>query len=194
MDKGISASSRSHPLTNMQTDLSAACFSDNQREVLGEFASSAIGTHATQDEKSDGLENAGRVPCPSLLQIRQEFSHCFIRQGFKEEPAARLASGVDPTVLFVGSNISTLKKYILDRIPCEGVVVVQPSLRFRELKMLFNSSYKPLYGAYFDEMGAITPHTNPERLTDLLLEYLTGSLGLTQGDLVARVSRGIRIC
>jgi hypothetical protein len=113
---------------------------------------------------------------------------CFVSQGYREQPAAKLSSGVDPTVIFVGSNINGLKSYILNGIPSEGVVIDQPSMRFRELHNLFDPTYKPVYGTFFNEMGAIVSPSESMPLAKLFHRYLTSDLGMTEDDIVVRVS------
>jgi hypothetical protein len=124
----------------------------------------------------------------SLTQIRQSFVKCFSDNGFCIEPAAKISSGIDPSVIFIGSNISSLKKFLFDGIPPEGVVIDQPSMRFRELPRLFDTHYTPNYGAFFNEIGVIARYENPERLALQLREYLLGFLGLSEQSIVIRVS------
>lgn len=130
------------------------------------------------------------IPTPhiDLSDIRQRFMECFVSQGYREQPAAKLSSGVDPTVIFVGSNINGLKSYILNGIPSEGVVIDQPSMRFRELHNLFDPTYKPVYGTFFNEMGAIVSPSESMPLAKLFHRYLTSDLGMTEDDIVVRVS------
>lgn len=124
----------------------------------------------------------------SLIQIRQDFLECFKGHGYVEQPAAKVSSGIDPTVIFVGSNISGLKRYILGNIPDHGMVIDQPSMRFRELGRLFDPNYRPVYGSYFNELGAIVPYKQPDSLVEQMREYLTDYLGLHDNDLLARTN------
>ena len=163
------------------------------RELTAQQTSSA--TPVNSGDKVVDLSDSyfgPRPPVPTphidLAGIRQRFIECFVSRGYREQPAAKLSSGVDPTVIFVGSNINGLKSYILNWIPSEGVVIDQPSMRFRELHNLFDPAYKPNYGTFFNEIGAITIPSESMLLAKLLHRYLTSNLGMAEEDMVVRVS------
>lgn len=124
----------------------------------------------------------------SLSQLRKEFVNLFSGQGFTVQKAVDVSSGGDSTVLFIGSNISALKGIVLGDVPPEGVVIDQPSMRFRELKKLFDPKYRSNYGSFFNELGAFTRHSESKRLVGLLNEYLRSTLGINESDLIIRVS------
>jgi hypothetical protein len=124
----------------------------------------------------------------SLTQIRRSFIDYFVGHGYREEPPAKLSSGIDPTVIFVGSNINGLKKYILSEIPADGVVIDQQAMRFRELPRLFDPTYRPVYGTFFNEIGAIVRPTASKELTQQLHEFLSRTLSFSDRDIVARAS------
>lgn len=41
--------------------------------------------------------------------VEEKFKACFNEKGYVEEPAVNVTSKIDPTVDFIGSNISPLK-------------------------------------------------------------------------------------
>lgn len=44
--------------------------------------------------------------------VEEKFKACFNEKGYVEEPAVNVTSKIDPTVDFIGSNISPLKKIL----------------------------------------------------------------------------------
>ena len=123
-----------------------------------------------------------------LHQIREQFVNYFCNHGYIQEPSVKISSNTDPTTIFIGSGISTLKKYILSEIPTAGVIVDQPSMRFRELKKLFDPSYNSHYGAFFNSMNLITPSQDVGALCEQLYNYFTENISIPEQNLLARVS------
>jgi hypothetical protein len=123
-----------------------------------------------------------------LQAIRAQFMTCFGNYGFIEVPSVKISSKADPSTTYIGSGISTLKKYILSQIPSSGIMVDQPSMRFRELKKLFDPMYLSQYGAFFNNMGLITPSQDIDTLCEQLHSYFTDYLEIPEESLVARVS------
>lgn len=124
----------------------------------------------------------------SLTNIRTQFLQCFKDYGCIEEDASKISSGIDPTVIFVGSTTNSLKKYILNEIPVEGIVSDQPSMRFRETKYLFDKVYYPQYGAFFNELGVLTRHENSQGLCNQFHNYFTDYLNIDEKDLLVRIN------
>jgi len=122
-----------------------------------------------------------------LRRIREQFINCFGDYGYRNEPPVKISSNVDPSTTYIGSGISTLKKYILSEIPRQGVIVDQPSMRFRELKKLFDSSYRSHYGAFFNNISLLTPNHDIEALCEQLHVYFTQYLEVSEEDLMVRV-------
>ena len=45
--------------------------------------------------------------------VESKFSECFSKKGYFQENPVEITSQVDPTIDFIGSKISPLKKYII---------------------------------------------------------------------------------
>lgn len=123
-----------------------------------------------------------------LHDIRNEFLSHFSKQGYIQEPSVQISSNIDPSTFFIGSTISPLKKYVLSFIPSNGVVIDQPAMRFRELKKIFNPTYKPFYGTFFNAIGALTPSQDIETLCEQMYSFFTKNLEIPENNIVARVS------
>ena len=87
--------------------------------------------------------------------VETKFEDCFFDKGyFKEEPV-NITSQIDPTVDFIGSKISPLKKYIVtNNIPNKGVYLIQNSMKLNSLHYL-KTAIPQKFGCYYKCMGIL---------------------------------------
>lgn len=87
--------------------------------------------------------------------IEEKFMKCFQEKGYIKEEPVNITSGIDPTIDFIGSKISTLKKYLLeDNIGNPGRYIIQNSMKLKALKSLKDT--EPMkFGSYYKCMGIL---------------------------------------
>ena len=119
--------------------------------------------------------------------VESQWAKCFSDKGYIQEPSAKITSKVDDSVVFVGSGISTLKKYVAeDTIGKKGRFIIQPSLRTQVLKNLKNSD-PVMFGSYFKNMSVLT-EPNLEKVVFDTFDYLTNYLSIPLDDIRIRIS------
>ncbi len=117
------------------------------------------------------------------------FIDFFSEKGYKEIPSVTITSGIDPTVRFVGSHISPMKKYFLEnKIPKNGLVMSQQCVRTQNLQKIFNDSIVPAWGSYFKSLGVLVIPEKISELCDQSLDYLLNVINIPKENLVLRVN------
>lgn len=110
--------------------------------------------------------------------------HCYI-----EHPAAKITSGIDKTVILIGSAISVLKPYLLsDRIPDEGFVMSQPCIRTRNLAQYSDDTFCPNYGSMFYALGALAKPFQLKNLSQQIFSLFNDIWGVPYCDIRVRLS------
>lgn len=67
--------------------------------------------------------------------VEEKFYKCFLEKGYLHENPVKITSRVDSSVTFIGSAISPMKKYVLNKTVGEkGRFIIQNSIRTRALK------------------------------------------------------------
>ncbi len=121
--------------------------------------------------------------------IEGQFENCFLEKGYIQEPASKITSRVDPTVDFIGSKISPLKKYVLsDTIDESGHFSIQNSIKLKSLKNL-RTLIASKFGSYYKSMGLLTK-PDIERVVYDTFDYFTNPkyLGMPLEDIRIRIS------
>lgn len=121
--------------------------------------------------------------------IERKFKTCFRQKGYIEEPSVNVTSKIDPTVDFIGSNISPLKKYLdTEDYGDVGRYIVQECMKFKSFKYL-QTEIPQKFGCYYRGMGIIT---QPElkRVVKDTFDYLTDEryLNIPFEDLIVKIS------
>ena len=87
--------------------------------------------------------------------VEGKFKACFNEKGYIEEPAVNVTSKIDPTVDFIGSNISPLKKYLDNEEYGDiGRYVVQECIKYKSFKYL-KTDVPQKFGCYYKGMGIL---------------------------------------
>ena len=104
--------------------------------------------------------------------IEDKFSECFSKKWYIEEKPVNITSQIDKTVDFVGSKISTLKKYIAkEDFGDIGRYLIQNSMKLKSLKDL-KTNIPQIFGCYYKCMGVLTK-PELERVVNDTFEYFT---------------------
>lgn len=153
--------------------------------------------------RKSGPENSLRKIFSSGAQVRQqvrEITRSFLRHfeslGYKVEKPVKISSGIDDSVVFVGSGISNLKKYFInkagkltpDRVPTPGVVTTQRCVRTWNIDSIFDEKFQPHWGSLFINMVLITPPSRFNEASIETLDFFTKKLGLEKKELLFRVN------
>ncbi len=122
-------------------------------------------------------------------KMKNDFEDHFDSVGYKKEDSVNISSGVDSTVRFIGSGISVLKPYLIEKkVPNPGVYVVQDCIRTRNANKLTDDNFNSNWGSYFPNLGAITP---PERITDgcnETFDFIKNKLGVVNNNVLIRIN------
>lgn len=121
--------------------------------------------------------------------VEGKFKDCFSEKGYIEEPAVNVTSKIDPTVDFIGSNISPLKKYLeTENYGDVGRYIVQECMKFKSFKYL-QTDVLQKFGCYYRGMGIIAK-PELERTVKDTFDYLIGEkyLHIPPEDLCIKVS------
>lgn len=120
--------------------------------------------------------------------VEKSFENCFSDKQYVFEPPVTITSRIDPSVTFIGSAISTMKKYVLNRSVGEnGRFIIQNSIRTQALKKILTSDYS-MFGSYFKALGALVEYHNLERLVIDTFDYLIEYLKIPYEDIVIRIN------
>lgn len=120
--------------------------------------------------------------------VESKFRSFFGNKGYIEENPVDITSQVDPTIDFIGSKISPLKKYILDdNIPKNGVFLIQNSMKLKSLQFLKTNDFQK-FGSYYKCMGTLTT-PNLYKIVSDLFEFLTNDnyLNISFDDICIRI-------
>ena len=128
--------------------------------------------------------------CPSkyLDFVEEKFLQCYSQKGYIIEEAVDITSQIDPTIDFIGSKISPLKKYILsDNIPAPGYALIQNCIKLKSLKTI--QTDQPFrFGGYYKGMGTLA-FPDIRKSAEDLFEYLTSPkyLAICPQDICIRI-------
>lgn len=121
--------------------------------------------------------------------VEEKFKQCFLDKDYFEEQPVDITSQIDPTVDFVGSKISPLKKYVIDdNIKEPGIFLIQNSMKLKSLQDLKNVNHQ-VFGSYYKCMGTLTK-PNLESIIFDTFDYLTNPLylGIPFEDICIRIN------
>ena len=104
--------------------------------------------------------------------VELKFIQCFLKKGYFQEQPVAITSQVDPTIDFIGSKISPLKKYLIsDNIPEQGICLIQNSMKLKSLHYL-KTLIPQKFGCYYKCMGTLTKPKLQQVVYDTF-DYLT---------------------
>ena len=120
--------------------------------------------------------------------VEKNFEKCFSEKNYVSENPVKITSRIDSSVTFIGSAISTMKKYVLsDSIGENGRFIIQNSIRTQALKKIQTSEYS-MFGSYFKALGALVEYQKLENLVNDTFDYLIKYLKISFEDIVIRIN------
>lgn len=118
----------------------------------------------------------------------KNFIECFSAKNYKKCESVKITSGIDNSVVFIGSTISVLKQILLkDKIHKVGNFLVQQSIRTHALKRI-NIPEVLEWSSYFDALGVLVTYDNLDKLVLDSFEFLHKYEGIKNTDLLVRIS------
>ena len=121
--------------------------------------------------------------------IINNFKEHYSSRGYIEEPPVLMSSGFDPSVRFIGSPISVLKPYIIEKkIPDPGLFMHQDCIRTKNADKLLDDDYVPNWGSYFPNMGAITAVERIDDSCDETFDFFEKKLGIERKNILIRIN------
>lgn len=120
--------------------------------------------------------------------VETSFNDCFSKKGYIFERPVNITSQVDPTIDFIGSKISPLKKYILTNdIGNPGRYLIQNSMKLKSLQYI-KTTTPQVFGCYYKCMGVLA-EPNLEAVVFDTFDYLTNPmyLGMPFEDICIRI-------
>jgi hypothetical protein len=113
------------------------------------------------DQENISRQLCAQPPDVDLWRVHERlissFTTTYCDAGYTPIEPVTIASGVDPTVAFVGSHVSVFKPHFLGEahIAANGIFMAQPCLRTQNIKYLFDDSILPYWASYFVSLGAM---------------------------------------
>lgn len=124
-----------------------------------------------------------------LDDIFNAFIACFENKGYIRIAEVPISSGIDETVTLIGSGISVLKPYLLEKsIPTPGVMIAQKAIRTQKLCDIYNKDCVSEYNSFFDAFCVLTNYENLEKLFKEVESFFCNNLQLRSEDILFKVS------
>lgn len=119
-------------------------------------------------------------------QIDENFKKYFKRMGYTYAEESKITSRIDKSVYFIGSAISVLKPYFLERrIPDEGIFLVQRAIRTQLLKNIYDERISE-WSSYFEAMGILVNYENINKLCQDVWNYFHNELGIKRENMIIK--------
>lgn len=118
--------------------------------------------------------------------IDETFKNYFKRKGYIYADESKITSRIDKSVYYIGSAISVLKPYFLERrIPDEGVFLVQKAIRTQLLKNIYDEQISE-WSSYFEAMGILVNYENINKLCQNVWDYFHNELGIKRENMIIK--------
>lgn len=123
-----------------------------------------------------------------LTLIQNEYTTFLREKGYNENKPVKITSGVDKSVVLVGSTISVLKPKLLNNsIHKNGEFLFQRAIRTQPLKVMTVNQTSE-WSSYFDATGLLVPQNLGEKLVYDVLFFLINKLNLSKDDNMIRIN------
>lgn len=123
-----------------------------------------------------------------IENLKKDYINFFSEVGYQQNKEVKISSGIDKSVVFVGSTISILKPKLLnDDIDNPGDFLIQRAIRTRGLKRI-DIPEKNEWSSYFDASGILVPYANLEKLVYDTIEFLNKIIGFDYENIMIRIS------
>lgn len=122
-------------------------------------------------------------------EVVNEYNEFFGSKQYESTEPVGIASAFDSTTKFVGSTISRFKPlFTEDRIPENGVTVVQPCLRAQNKQYLYEDETRLAYNTYFSIIGGIATFEKTDDVCADVVEYFSEKLGIGSDRISVKIS------
>lgn len=123
-----------------------------------------------------------------LELLREKYIDYFTLCGYKNNEPVMITSGMDKSVVFIGSAISVLKPKLLNKcIDDNGDFIIQRAIRTRGLKRLEIPEISE-WCSYFDASGILVKYDCIDKLVYDIFNFLNKQLDIDKNDLMIRIS------
>ena len=123
-----------------------------------------------------------------LELLKQKYIDYFTLCGYKKNESEMITSGIDKSVVFIGSAISVLKPKLLNKnIDNNGDFIIQRAIRTRGLKRLDIPEISE-WCSYFDASGILVKYDCIDDLVFNIFNFLNKELDIENEDLMIRIS------
>lgn len=132
------------------------------------------------------MKDSGNEILNQTKLIDETFKNYFKRMGYIYAEESKITSRIDKSVYYIGSAISVLKPYFLEkRIPNEGVFLVQRAIRTQLLKNIYDERISE-WSSYFEAMGILVNYENINKLCQNVWDYFHNELGIKREDMIIK--------
>ena len=121
-----------------------------------------------------------------LELLKQKYIDYFTLNGYRNNEPVMITSGMDKSVVFIGSAISVLKPKLLDR-NINNDFIIQRAIRTRGLKRLDIPEISE-WCSYFDASGILVNYDCIDKLVYDIFDFLNKELDIDNNDLMIRIS------
>jgi len=112
--------------------------------------------------------------------VKDGFSSYFGGKGYSILPSAPLIPHNDPTVVFTGATITSLKHFLAEGVPSPGVAMIQNCLRTKRLEQMYDMDSIPEWTHYFTMLGILAAPDQKEQVAKNAMEYIVDHLHIPQ--------------
>lgn len=117
------------------------------------------------------------------------FLEHFQSYGCQKQEPINITSGADQTVHFIGAAISAVKPFIIQKkIPKNGLVIAQPSLRSRNVNKLLQDDFCFEWGACFTNIELVAHYEDLDTICAHTFAFFNDVLNVGKNNMVVRVS------
>ncbi len=121
--------------------------------------------------------------------VNEKFNTCFRDKGYKKINGVDISSGIDPSVTYIGSGISVLKKDLLsDNISNKGEYIIQKAIRTQNLKNIYDLNVDSRYYSFFEALAVLRKYKHLDLLFDDMISFFSSYLNIDKKDLLLRVN------
>lgn len=123
-----------------------------------------------------------------IENLKKDYGNYLLSKGYKQNSSVKITSGVDPSVVLIGSTISVLKPKLLNHeVSTEGEFLFQRAIRTRGIKRLLIPEEMEWY-SYFDASGVLVNYDKLDKLVFDIIDFLNKFLNIDYCDIMIRVS------
>lgn len=121
--------------------------------------------------------------------VEDKFAECFSQKGYIKENPVNITSQIDPTVDFIGSKISPLKKYVLNEdFGTFGRYLIQNSMKLKSLEYL-KTDIPQKFGCYYKCMGILASPELDRVASDMFTYFMDPNyLNISPEDICIKIS------